>query len=209
LRDKLTNGEPDSTSCTPFNRGRVFVTADGTSATFISDTDIFDYPYSSPPADIHASGYLLLHDGTRLRIEPDETLSNNNEDKGDKCVWARDRNGNRLNFSRSEGIPLTVTDSIGRQVVYTLDTIDFKGYGGAPRTIHIQGASLGDALRSGFSLRTERDLFPQLNDSSALVVVNPGVTTSITLPNNQQYKFYYNSYAELARVELPTGGAIE
>jgi len=211
LRDKLTNGEPNSTACAPFNRGRVFVTADGTSATFISDTDIFDYPYSSAPPDIHVSGYLLLRDGTRFRIEPDETppSNNNDKDKGDKCVWARDRNGNRLDFSRSEGVPLTVTDTIGRQVAHTLETIDFKGYGGAPRTIRIQGGSLGNALRSGFQLRTERDLFPQLNDSSAILVVNPSVVSSITLPNNRQYKFYYNSYAEVARVELPTGGAIE
>jgi len=205
MRDKLTNGEPDSTSCTPFNRGRIFVTADGTSATFISDTNIFDYPYSSPPADISVSGYILLRDGTRFRIDDAE------EDKNDngKCVWMSDRNGNKLNFSPPKQTPLTVTDSIGRQVVHTLDVIDFKGYGGVARTIRIQGSSLGNALRSGFYLRTERDLFPQLNDSSALVVVNPGVTSSITLPNNQQYKFFYNSYAELARVELPTGGAIE
>lgn len=33
--------------------------------------------------------------------------------------------------------------------------------------------------------------------------------TSITLPDGRQYKFYYNPYMELARIELPTGGAIE
>jgi RHS repeat-associated protein len=200
LRDKLTNGEPNSTSCTNFNRGRVFVAADGTSATFISDTDIFDrFFYSDSSDNPRASGYVLLRDGTRFRL-----------DNG-KIVWMRDCNGNKLSFSDPEQSPWTITDSIGRQVVINSgapQSIDFKGYGGAPRTIRIQSAGLGNALRSGFNLRTERDLFPQFNDSLTSVV-NPGVTSSITLPNNQQYKFYYNSYAELARVELPTGGAIE
>jgi RHS repeat-associated protein len=42
---------------------------------------------------------------------------------------------------------------------------------------------------------------------------NPTVVSAVWLPNddglNRHYQFYYNSYAELARVELPTGGAFE
>jgi hypothetical protein len=206
LRDKLTNGEPNSTSCANFNRGKVFVTADGSSATFVSDTDIFDYLHSNP-ANIAPSGYLLMRDGTRFRI-----------DDG-RCVWMQDRNGNKLSFSYSSlGTRLTgITDSLGRQVSINLvsingkvveRTIAFKGFAGAPRTASIQYADLGNVLRSGFYLRTQRDLFPQLRDSGDQLE-NPRVISSITLPNNQQYKFYYNSYAEVARVELPAGGAIE
>ena len=206
LRDKLTNGEPNSTSCTNFNRGKVFVTADGSSATFISDSDIFDYLFSNP-GDFPPSGYLLLRDGTRFRIV------------NGRCVWMQDRNGNKVSFSYSpSGTRLTgITDSLGRlisidQVVINFKvverTIAFTGFGGAPRTIRIQYADLGNTLRSGFSLRTQRDLFPQLNDSHDQLE-NRWMISSITLPNNQQYKFYYNSYAELARIELPAGGAIE
>jgi RHS repeat-associated protein len=35
------------------------------------------------------------------------------------------------------------------------------------------------------------------------------VTKEVVLPDGQSYKFYYNPYGELARVELPTGGAVE
>ncbi len=45
LRDTLTNGRPGSTMCNylnPQSRGTVFVTADGTAATFISDQTIYD-----------------------------------------------------------------------------------------------------------------------------------------------------------------------
>src|SRR5882672_10056767 len=45
LRDQPTNGQPDHPTCTTgFNRGRVFTTSDGSSATFISDSDIVDTP---------------------------------------------------------------------------------------------------------------------------------------------------------------------
>jgi RHS repeat-associated protein len=208
LRDKLTNGEPNSTSCTPFNRGRVFVTADGTSATYIADTDVFDSLNGVTPLNF-PSGYFLLRDGTRFRI-----------DEYGRCVWMRDRNGNKMSFSySSDGVTrLTgITDSLGRQVsinhIYINGKIverkiDFKGFGAAPRTIRIQYTNLGNALRSGYFLRTEKDLFPQLNGSSSQLQ-DRQVVSSITLPNSLQYKFYYNSYAELARVELPAGSAIE
>lgn len=38
---------------------------------------------------------------------------------------------------------------------------------------------------------------------------NPGVISSIELPNTRRYEFFYNEYGEAARVELPTGGATE
>ena len=38
---------------------------------------------------------------------------------------------------------------------------------------------------------------------------NPPVVSSVELPDGRRYWFKYNSYGELARVELPTGGAIE
>ncbi|HEY9432819.1 MAG TPA: Ig-like domain-containing protein [Blastocatellia bacterium] len=211
MRDKLTNGEPNSTSCTPFNRGKVFVTADGSSATFIADTDVFDSLDGETPSNTR-SGYLLLRDGTRFRID----------DQG-RCAWMRDRNGNMVSFSYSFDnsvgtFRLTgINDSIGRQISFNQTLInssiverriDFVGFGGAPRTISVQYTNLGNALRSGFHLRTRQDLFPQLNGADGLLE-DPQVVSSITLPNNQQYKFYYNSYAELARVELPAGGAIE
>lgn len=52
-------------------------------------------------------------------------------------------------------------------------------------------------------------MFPDL-DGSATSQHNPTVVSSLWLPDGQRrYRFYYNVYSELARVELPTGGAIE
>ena len=42
FRDQLTNGQPKAPVTGGFNRGTVFVTADGTTATFISDGDIHE-----------------------------------------------------------------------------------------------------------------------------------------------------------------------
>ena len=201
LRDQLTNGRPDHPTCdTGFNRGRVFVTADGSAATFTSDTDISDYIYDNP-GNFPPAGYLVLRDGTRFRI--DQGL----------VGWMRDRNGNKVTFTYNYVQQLTsVTDSLNRQVTITYadqstpyDQITVKGFGGAARTIKIYS---GSALRSDFSVQTYQQLFPELNGASNNPFT-PGGITSVQLPNGQQYQFQYNSYNELARVVLPTGGAIE
>jgi hypothetical protein len=46
FRDQATGGQQKISQCSGsgFNRGTVFVTADGTAATFISDTPIYDQP---------------------------------------------------------------------------------------------------------------------------------------------------------------------
>lgn len=103
LRDQLTNGQPVSPQPGGFNRGRVFVSGDGSAATFISDWDVHDDPnfgqgYIEPP-----DGYLMLKDGTRMRIT-DGTI-----------VWMRDRNGNKASFVYDGSRRLTnVTDSLNR-----------------------------------------------------------------------------------------------
>jgi RHS repeat-associated protein len=208
LRDQLTNGQPNHpSSCTGYNRGKIFVTFDGTSATFIADTDVVDYVYDDPP-NVPPSGYMMLKDGTRYRI-----------DNG-RVSWMRDRNGNKLTFSYDNVYHnlTSVTDSLNRQVTITYgstsvpyDLISYKGWGGASRSIKVYSSSLSDALRSDFpTVQNENILFPQsqLNGSQSQPV-NPTVVKAVELPNGQQYQFQYNSYAELARVVLPTGGAFE
>src|SRR5262245_27913278 len=46
LRDQLNGGQPIVTRCGNTSRGQVFVTADGSSATFVSDTPIYDARFS-------------------------------------------------------------------------------------------------------------------------------------------------------------------
>lgn len=87
LRDQATNGQPVSPQPGEFNRGKIFVTSDGSAATFISDWDILDDPTLGQGFyDDQPDGYLMLKDGTRFRV-----------DDG-KITWMRDRNGNKLTF---------------------------------------------------------------------------------------------------------------
>lgn len=201
LRDQLTNGQPDHPICSARNRGRVFVTSDGTSATFVSDTDVSDYIYDNP-ANPPQSGYLMLRDGTRYRID------------GGLVSWMRDRNGNKLTFTYVSQRPTSITDSLNRQVTITYgslggyDEITYKGFGGAARSIKIYLSNLQYALRSDYTLKTYQQLFPELNGAYGSSA-NPAIVKAVELPNGKQYQFFYNSYAELARVVLPTGGAIE
>jgi RHS repeat-associated protein len=207
LRDQLTGGQP---AVVPYcaaggaSRGTVFVTTDGTSATFISDSTIYDEPQAGGLE--YPSGYLLMRDGTRYRIDVGHVS------------WMRDRNGNRLTFGET-ATTFTATDSLGRQTTveknvtdaapYGLcDRITYSGFGGAARVIRVSKTKLANALRSGYSPQTERALWPDLN-ASQFTFHDPDVISAIWLPDGRSYKLYYNSYGELARVELPTGGAIE
>src|SRR5215203_4476916 len=209
LRDQLTGGQPSNNGlcnyANPQSRGTVFITTDGSAATFISDTTIYDQPISPSPSEIYPSGYLLLADGTRYRID------------GGVVSWMRDRNGNKLTFTYDGFNRVsTITDSLKRQVTITYNTgpgtsdqISYKGFGGASRSILVNYASLASSLRSDYpGTRTYKSLFPESNGSSTSHH-NPSVVASVTLPNTKQYVFKYNDYGELARVVLPTGGATE
>jgi RHS repeat-associated protein len=158
---------------------------------------------------LYPSGYLLLRDGTRYRIDDGMVM------------WGRDRNGNKMNFEYSGTWLTKVTDSLGRVVTIAYgtgsfpycDTITYQGFGiGNPRVIRVWHDKLytdaiHSALRVPYTLKTVHDLFP-LNGASSSPF-NPVVVTSVELPNSKSYGFKYNSYGELARVELPTGGAFE
>jgi hypothetical protein len=96
------------------------------------------------------------------------------------------------------------------------DTINYAAVGGAQQhTVTVRWAYLHDLLRPANAqhpaetLKTFYQLFtPYLNWASN-AYNDPARPKEVVLPNSRKYKFYYNSYAELARVELPTGGAVE
>ncbi|HKR60080.1 MAG TPA: RHS repeat-associated core domain-containing protein [Pyrinomonadaceae bacterium] len=207
LRDQLTAGEPKTpVSCfAGFNRGKNFVSADGSAAVFISDSDIIDTVVVAEGITVTVTGYLLLPDGTRIRLV------------NGKTDWIRDRNGNKLSFTYDAYSRVTsIKDSIERQITISYaplnspgtDLITYKGFGGASRTISVNRDHLEAALGDGQTLQNTEELFPQLNGNT-VVDFNPIIVKSVTLPNNLQYQFKYNSFGELQRVVLPTGGAIE
>jgi hypothetical protein len=127
-----------------YNRGKIFVTTDGSGMTFISDVNIFDFNLNTA-SPFSVSGVLFMSNGTRYRI-----------DNG-AVQWIQDRNGNRIEFSYGDGISqphglYQVKDSIGRKVSFCYanhqqvgncgnfpdyDSITYSGFGGAPRTIKI------------------------------------------------------------------------
>src|SRR5215216_1176527 len=211
LRDLQTGGQPINLASVPCSsngnsRGRVFVTADGSAATFVSDTAISDYKWKPMGVNdqFRPSGYLWLRDGTRYRI-----------DNG-LVSWLQDRNGNRLTFTYNNTSIISATDSLKRQVTFSYagngvayDQISFNGFGGQARSIKIWKAAMGSALRSGYALQTYAQLFPELNGASSFTQFNPSKVSAVELPNGRTYQFRYNSYGEVARIELPTGGAME
>nr|MDQ3744489.1 hypothetical protein [Acidobacteriota bacterium] len=159
----------------------------------------------------------MLRDGTRYRID------------NDAVTWIRDRNGNQVSFGYdTSGRVISVTDSLSRTVTINYnvsddapfglcDQIIFSGFGGAQRIIRVSHTDLGSALRqnSGYALKTPggaSGLFPELSGSSD-TLYDPTVASAVWLPddgvNHRAYHLYYNPYGEVARVELPTGGAVE
>ncbi|MET0624140.1 MAG: RHS repeat-associated core domain-containing protein [Pyrinomonadaceae bacterium] len=200
LRDQLYGGQPKGSGAA---RGKVFVSADGTAATFLSDANISD-PVMAPSL-VYPSGLLMLADGTRYRI-----------DLG-VVTWMRDRNGNRMAFAYDPYYRVTnVTDSLNRQVTVTYanlttvmyDQITYKGFGGEQRTIKVWHSNLGQALRAGYSLQTYGQLFPELSNGAGAYDPDD-VVSAVEMPDGRTYLFFYNPYGELARVALPTGGAVE
>lgn len=216
LRDKLKNGQPYFNTLAPRTRGRIFVSADGTAATFISDTIIID-AFSPQSEYMYPVGYLFMADGTRYRIgELDGS-------KAGLVTKIRDRNGNELSFTYDADNRVSViTDSLNRQVSisygltsfnrpkHTYDEISYKGFGGVARAIKIWRTNLRYALRSDFTgVMTYAALFPGLGGSSATNYDPAEIASSVELPDGRTYELRYNPWGNLARVVLPTGGAIE
>jgi RHS repeat-associated protein len=224
LRDQLTNGRPMEPACNSAQgplRGTVFVTSDGSSATFISDEVIYDKPWSDETYGV--SGYLKLRDGTTYRVEVG------------LIKWMRDRNGNKMSFeytyvvdtmSGQGSFPnLTkITDSLNRKVEIFYSVTDpvrglcykitYTGFDTTPRTIYVTYAPLEDVLRADATLKTYLELFDFTSSQPDGPITptdhfNPYKVSAVWLPDNRKYQFRYNSYGELARAELPTGGWIQ
>ncbi len=214
LHDQVYQGKAVSHRCSDHpgpNRGRVFVSADGGSMTFISDTDVIDPPPAVSGIGNTISGNLMMKDGTLYRIDVGNVS------------FIRDRNGNKINFTYqgSLGQVTSITDSLNRQVTISYadqgvpyDTITFDGFGDANRAIKVWYSPLQAVLRPDFAIKTYKQLFPTPDANwggpyDGNEIFNPGRVSKIELPNQKAYELYYNSYGELARLILPTGGGVD
>jgi len=188
-----------------YNRGTIFKSSDGSAATFVSDQPISDFLYPYEHNDPPPTGYLYLRNGMTYRFE------------NGRFLWMRDRNGNVISqvTTNNNGVEsIKLVDSLNREITFPVsgqpdvDTVRYQGFGGNDRNVNVHWGTLGNSLRSGQTLKTYQQLFPQMNFASD-GIFNPQVISKIVLPNNLEYKLYYNSYGDIARIELPTGGAIE
>jgi YD repeat-containing protein len=141
-----------------------------------------------------------------------------------------DRNGNHVALTYNG--PLTVnvdwyltlpaltqvTDSLNRitSINYSDSScggclsVNWTGGGGAAHKAEVITGTLADNFRpaGNYSIETIGNPF----SSSLFAPANnytPTVASAVVLPDGTQYGFSYNPYGEVARVSLPTGGAIE
>jgi RHS repeat-associated protein len=204
-------------------RGKVFVTKDGSGVTFISDVNIYDNRWGSGPEYRYfPSGLMKMRDGTIFRIDTGTV------------TWIRDSNGNKISYEYFPAVApyigqyanlfpgkvKKITDPLGRQINFTYnnptgvateryDEISYTGFGGQARTIRVYYVRLEHALRESATLQTYCQLSVDCDSLFSSYLANPLVVSSVVLPNNRAYHFYYDKYAELTRFELPTGGAVE
>jgi len=186
MRDVLTNGQPlQSGGCWSQgpNRGRVFASTDGSGATYITDVAVHDGIYVNweYPAGADWSGWLFLKDGRKIRISWDSNRG------------LRDRNGNLLSTNLAPTTPF-ILDNLKRTTSSGTGT-------SAECSALVPGAtSCGYSSFKGFN-GTERRLYGFSDENFR--------QTRVFLPNGQGYRFYYNNYDDLIRIDLPTGGSIE
>ncbi len=204
LVDTTFYGEPEDPngSCQPADRGTVFRSTDGSGLMFVANADVHD-------GDGSVSGKLITRDGTKYSFSSDSYVNQ-----------IEDRNGNLIQFSFSStpsGGIYTVTDPLNRQPTVNFtedlvhddkDVITYPGFNGASRTVTVNYALLANALTSGESPQTYKALFPELSGSST-TQFNPYVISSVALADGTSYSMLYNSYGDLTRLTLPTGGYIQ
>jgi len=229
LHDKLTGGKPMLHSgTTDLSRGTHYVSADGAAINFFSCApDGTPIPVMEPARTrqtiyYYPSGFLTTDDGTRYRI-----------DNG-LVSWMSDRNGNTLTYTYGTNAQhyasynnlIKVTDSLGREITVTYDNIPnpstptitydeitYKTGDGVSdkRAIKIWRKPLHELKRQDYPQGpiTFAQLFPEIATTETIQAFEESFVSAVELPNNQRYEFRYNPYGELARVVVPTGGAIE
>jgi RHS repeat-associated protein len=214
LRDTVYGGKPVEVFCGGgTSRGNVFTSADGTAMTFVSDFPLSDGYIGEDywATTFSPSGRLFFRDGTEYRVYQGQVTE------------VRDRNGNRITYEYDQPFSSRVrriVDPLQRETTFTWDPdgawerIDFKGFGGAPRSITIEYAHLSELFPEDRDYCIDPpvrcawntgELFPEIMDGPA-ALHDPLVVSQVVLPNGQAYSFQYNPYGELEQVFLPTGG---
>jgi RHS repeat-associated protein len=193
------------------NLGNVFQSSDGSFIKLVTDSNIrFG---SLQGGQTNYDGYLYFPDGTKSRVV------------NGKILWKQDRNGNRIE-STQENWTEQIKDTLGRGITVLGTTEEpygpitkysYKGFGGQERTIRIGWANSFRTTQPYDigSMQTYGQLFaggttePTIIHDATNYYSPAGLPGHVWLPDGRSYEFQYNVYGQLARVILPTGGAIE
>jgi hypothetical protein len=217
LRDTVTRGLPVNDCVGGRLLGNIFESTSGDFIKFVSDTNFYTDCYGVSGCTNGVDGNLYFRNGVKSRVA------------GGRIMWTQDRNGNRLEYTYDTqyAYRLTqVTDSLNRSIQIQYDVSEgapygtctrliYKGAGNQDRIIRISTENdVNNLLRATQSMDSIRaDLeYDDPNDNIQLGGGNSDAWThikAIWLPNGQSYQFKYNILGQLARVDLPTGGAIE
>jgi RHS repeat-associated protein len=170
---------------------------------------------------------LYLPDGSFYVFGP--ILYPNGSNTEQRALLLVDRHGNTLNYDdaarqwsdtlgRVIGLPLPANPSAG-EIVYLLPGVGTSSLRYVFRWKNLADAlaqneqlkNRGDRLCSPSSSVVENALFR--SDSAAMLacsdpgeLFNPVVLGEVVLPTGQKYVFKYNTFGEIAKVSLPTGG---
>jgi len=133
-----------------------------------------------------------------------------------------DRNGNTIAYTFNKAGYLTgITDPVGRTYGVTqglvdsasgrlCDQLSYPGGNGAVRLINIYYDALANVLRSGQSIQMNSALWPNiLSPGRNPSPIGGTFISEILLPDSSSYVFKYDSFGNVARVQLPGGGAVE
>jgi RHS repeat-associated protein len=219
-----------------FDRGTVFVATDGSATTFVADAHVYDSPNGSPMPGDGISGTLYFRDGRQFHFGRTTILGL--ATIAIDRIRDRNGNQTTFNYNISSPgaqYAFTVTDPVGRvttvAIGYTYsftddpyagctsnnpcvggyDQITYKGAGGQPRTITIYRRPFWYDRMASLQTLTIQPSDQSLFGGYASTSHQPYLwaISKIVLPDNHAYQFRYNQYAEIARLELPTGGRYE
>ena len=127
--------------------------------------------------------------------------------------YIEDRNGNKITITAnpSTGFPLTVNDTVGRNL------LSMSGFGTSGSTVTVSGDSAPYTLQwQNLTPHVSIATGPELSGSQycgpfSEVQSGPGMTviSSLTLPNGRVYQFYYDAtYGLLSKIVYPSGGYV-
>ncbi|MGD0220659.1 MAG: RHS repeat-associated core domain-containing protein [Acidimicrobiales bacterium] len=204
ITNDYTSGAPaGSSGCAYFSITTVAYGGDPYLLAVSGTAEVYPVTYGGPPYLISDPDGTLYHFPTLpLEAGPSPTYQ-------ELPDFVEDRNGNKATFTDSGGGAFTETDTLGRTAISS------SGFGASGNTVTIAGLSQPYTVTWGstsYNYSVGSSYVPGSGTGCNLVPGLSGslpVISSITLPNNTSYHFYYDStYGLLNKIVYPNGGYV-